>query len=280
MAQRKPLVMVGTQVQELPASDVLDPAAVPGGGGSSAWADITGKPQLLSSDGWQAALLPGRGGTLTAIGMLADGLSVGTITHPALSTASLRLSLPRFTLTSAATAGAHLEHKGEHLLMTRGDMAGIGGFSYRAQFSVSDTTSARRGFIGMRGSATSWTGANFQPNGVALCVGVGFDAAIHTTYQIAHSAHSNNSGSYVDTGIPLNNPESVLELLLSCPPNGDSIAWSLKDLTSGASASGAISSNIPNKQTVYSHRVRMDNNATAAAVSCDVMGIWMSNYLG
>ena len=109
---------------------------------------------------------------------------------------------------------------------------------------------------------------------------MGFDAASHTTYQIAHSAHSNNSGSYVDTGIPLSNPESVLELKMSCPPNGDSIAWSLKDINSGLSASGALTTNIPNKTVFYSHRVRMDNNATAAAVSCDVMGIWMSNYLG
>lgn len=276
MAVRRPLVLIGGRVQELPAADSLPG----GGGGPAAWADITGKPQLLSSDGWQAALLPGRGGTLTAIGMLADGLDAGTITHPALSTASLRQSKPRFTLTSAATAGAHLEHKGSHLLMTRGDMEGIGGFSYRAQFSVSDTTSARRGFIGMRGSTTAWAGANFQPNGVALCVGVGFDAALHSTYQIAHSAHANNSGSYVDTGIPLSNPESVLELKLSCPPNGDAIAWSLKDLNSGLSASGSLTTNIPNKSTFYSHRVRMDNNGVAAAVSCDVMGIWMSNYIG
>ena len=276
MAVRRPLVLIGGQVQELPATDSLPG----GGGGPAAWADITGKPLLVSPEGWQAALLPGRGGTLTSIGMLADGLNAGTITHPALSTASLRQSKRRFTLTSAATVGANFEHAGQYLLMSRGDMAGIGGFSYRAQFSVSNTTSARRGFIGMRGSATAWSGADFPPNGVALCVGVGFDAALHSTYQIAHSAHANHSGSYVDTGIPLNNPESVLELLLSCPPNGDSIAWSLKDINSGLSASGALTTNIPNKSTFYSHRVRMDNNGAAVAVSCDVMGIWMSNYLG
>lgn len=275
MAVRRPLVLIGGQVQELPAADSL-----PGGGGPAAWAGITGKPQLLSSDGWQAALLPGRGGTLTAVGMLADVLSSGTITHAALNTASLRQSLPRFTLTSGAGAGSSCEIIGVNLLMTRGDAAGIGGFSYLSVFSVAGTTSARRGFIGMRGSATAWSGAGFPPNGVALCVGVGFDAATHANYQIAHSAHSNNSGSYVDTGIPLGNPESVLALSLSCPPNGDDIYWSLKDITSGASASGAISSNIPNKQTFYSLRARMDNNAAAVAVSCDVMGIWMSNYLG
>ena len=251
-----------------------------GGGGSSAWTGITGKPWLLTPDGWQAALLPGRGGTLTAVGMLPDVLSSGTITHAALNTASLRQSLPRFTLTSGASAGSSCEIIGANLLMTRGDAAGIGGFSYLSVFSVAGTTSARRGFIGMRGSTTSWTGAVYPPNGVALCVGVGFDAASHTTYQITHSAHSNNSGSYVDTGIPLGNPESVLALSLSCPPNGDAIAWSLKDLNSGLSASGSLTTNIPNKSTFYSHRVRMDNNATAAAVSCDVMGIWMSNYIG
>ncbi len=251
-----------------------------GGGGSSAWADITGKPQLLSSEGWQAAILPGRGGQLTTFGTLTDVLSTGTITHAALNTASLRQSLPRFTVTSAAAAGSSLDLIGRNLLMTRGDAAGLGGFTQTLRFSVSNTTSARRGFIGMRGSTTGWGGTSFAPNGVALCVGVGFDAAIHANYQIAHAAHTNNSGSYVDTGIPLSNPESVLELRLSSPPNGDAISWSLKDLNSGASASGSISSNIPDKQTVYSPRVRMDNNGDAVAVSCDVMGIWMSNYLG
>ena len=251
-----------------------------GGSGPAAWADITGKPWLLTPDGWQAAILPGRGGTLTAVGMLPDGLSSGTITHAALNTASLRQSLSRFTLTSAAAAGSSCEIIGLNLLMTRGDAAGLGGFTQTIRFSVAATTSARRGFIGMRGSGTGWSGAIFPPNGVALCVGVGFDAAVHSNYQIAHSAHTNDSGTYVDTGVPLNNPEPVLELTLSCPPNGDAIYWALKDINSGASASGSISSNIPNKQTVYSPRVRMDNNATAVAVSCDVMGIWMSNYLG
>ncbi len=251
-----------------------------GGGGASAWVDITGKPWLLSSGGWQAAILPGRGGTITAIGTLPDVVVSGTTTHAALNTASLRQSLPRFTVTSAAAAGSSFDLIGRNLLMTRGDAAGLGGFTQTMRFSVSDTTSARRGFIGMRGSLTTWPGVVFAPNGVALCVGVGFDAATHTTYQIAHSAHSNNSGSYVDTGIPLNNPESVLELRLSSPPNGDAIYWALKDINSGASASGSISSNIPNKDVFYSPRVRMDNNGAAVAVSCDVMGIWMSNYLG
>ena len=258
-----------------------DPGDPGGSGGPAAWADITGKPWLLSSEGWQAALLPGRGGTLSAIGMLNDGLHAGTITHPALSTASLRQSENRFTITSAATAGAHFEHIGQQrLMMTRGDAAGIGGFTYRVVFSVSNSHSSQRGFFGIRGSTTSWPGTAFPPNGVSLCIGVGFDAATHTNYQIAHSAHSNNSGSYIDTGIPLGDASAVLELILKCPPNGNEIAWSLKDYNSGASASGTIASNIPNKDVYYSHRLRMDNNGAAAAVSADFYGVWYSNYLG
>lgn len=276
MAVRRPLVLIGGQVQELPAADSLPG----GGGGTAAWADITGKPWLLSSEGWQTALLPGRGGNLTAIGMLVESLNAGTITHPALSTASLSQSLPRFTLTSAATAGANFEHVGMRLLMTRGDAAGIGGFRYRVVFSVPNSHSSQRGFFGIRGSASSWDGIPFPPNGVALCIGVGFDAATHTNYQIAHSAHSNNSGSYIDTGIPLGDASAVLELILKCPPNGDEIAWSLKDYNSGASASGTIASNIPNKAVYYSHRLRMDNNGAAAAMSADFYGVWYSNYLG
>ena len=40
MAVRRPLVLIGGQVQELPAADSLPG----GGGGPAAWADITGKP--------------------------------------------------------------------------------------------------------------------------------------------------------------------------------------------------------------------------------------------
>ena len=165
-------------------------------------------------------------------------------------------------------------------MMTRGDAAGIGGFTYRTVFSVSNNHSSQRGFFGIRGSPTAWSGTDFPPNGVSLCIGVGFDAATHTNYQIAHSAHSNNSGSYIDTGIPLGDASAVLELILKCPPNGNEIAWSLKDYNSGASASGTIASNIPNKDVYYSHRLRMDNNGAAAAVSADFYGVWYSNYLG
>ena len=72
----------------------------------------------------------------------------------------------------------------------------------------------------------------------------------------------------------------MLELILKCPPNGDEFAWSLKNYNSGASASGTIASNIPNKAVYYSHRLRMDNNGAAAAVSADFYGVWYSNYRG
>lgn len=273
MAVRRPLVLIGGQVQELPATDSL-----PGGGGSSAWADITGKPWLLTPDGWQWATLPGHNATLTSVGGLPISTNAGTTAHPAPSTASLRQSLLRWSGTSAATAGSTYDSCGQgQSRITLSDAGGLGGFTQKMRFSVTSTVATQRLMMGLAQYGSTWN--NIDPYAPTLIIVLGYAASVDSTY---HLIHCTNSGATtkVNTGIAINNTNAVFDFTLSNAPGSGVVAWSLKDINSGASASGTLTTNLPPAGTYLHPRIHINNGGTAAAVSVEVFGVWASNFLG
>ena len=275
MAVRRPLVLIGGQVQELPAADSL-----PGGGGPAAWADITGKPWLLTPDGWQWATLPGHNATLTSVGGLPISPSAGTTTHPAPSNASLRQSLLRWSGTSAATAGSTYDSSGQgHPRITRSNAGGLGGFTYTMRFSVASTFATQRLMMGLTNYGGAWGGVGVDPYTRQNAIFLGYDASVDGNYHIIHNTNS-GATTKVNTGIAINNTNAVFDFVLSNAPGSGDVAWSLKDINSGASASGTLTTNLPPAGTYLHPRIHINNGGTAAAVSVDVFGVWASNYLG
>lgn len=276
MAVRRPLVLIGGQVQELPAADSLPG----GGGGPAAWADITGKPWLLTPGGWQWAILPGNNATLTSIGGLPISTNAGTTTHPASSNASLRQSLLRWSGTSAATAGSTYDSSGQgQPRITLSDAGGLGGFTQTMRFSVTSTVATQRLMMGLTNYGGAWGGAGVDPYSRTLIIVLGYDASVDSTYHIIHSPHLGAS-TKVNTGIAINNTNAVFDFVLSNAPGSGDVSWSLKDINSGASASGTLTSNLPPVGTYLHPRIHINNGGTAAAVSVEVFGVWASNYLG
>lgn len=273
MAVRRPLVLIGGQVQELPATDSL-----PGSGGPAAWADITGKPWLLSPDGWQWATLPGHNATLTSVGGLPMSTNAGTTTHPEPSNASLRQSLLRWSGTSAATAGATYDSTRQGLSrITLSDAGGLDGFTQKMRFSVTSTVATQRLMMGLAQYGGTWN--NTDPYTRTLIIVLGYDASVDSTYQIIHNS-SSGATTKVNTGIAINNTNAVFDFVLSNAPGSGDVSWSLKDINSGASASGTLTTNLPPAGTYLAPRVHINNGSTAAAVSVEVFGVWASNYLG
>lgn len=275
MAVRRPLVLIGGQVQELPAADSL-----PGGGGSSAWTGITGKPWLLTPDGWQWATLPGHNATLTSVGGLPIGTNTGTTAHPAPSTASLRQSLLRWSGTSAATAGSTYDSCGQgQSRITLSDAGGLGGFAQTMRFSVTSAVATQRLMMGLAQYGGTWGGAGVDPYTRTFIIVLGYDASVDSTY---HLIHCTNLGATtkVNTGIAINNTNAVFDFVLSNAPGSGDVSWSLKDINSGASASGTLTTNLPPAGTYLYPRIHINNGGTAAAVSVEVFGVWASNFLG
>ena len=251
-----------------------------GGGGSSAWTGITGKPWLLTPAGWQWATLPGNNATLTSIGGLPLGTNAGITAHPSPSNASLRQSLLRWSGTSAATAGSTYDSSGQgQPRITLSDAGGLGGFAQTMRFSVTSTVATQRLMMGLAQYGGAWGGAGSDPYLRTFIIVLGYDASVDSTY---HLIHCTNYGatSKVNTGIAINNTNAVFDFVLSNAPGSGDVAWSLKDINSGASASGTLTTNLPPAGTYLIPRIHINNGGTAAAVSVEVFGVWASNYLG
>ena len=247
-----------------------------GGGGASACA--------IPLDGWFGMVLPSRPGAsgvyaYAAIGAAATSLQGGgsTTATPLLNGSSLLATRPRLTLTSAATANSGIDFSLSGLSLMRGASPGHGGFVIKTAFAVTSAVATQRFWIATStyGGGMAYT-TTFPASGNVI--GIGFDAAVHSHYQLMHGG--GGALTYVDLGsnFPINNPSAIIDVDLRCPPNGAGITYTVLDRNSGLSTSGTLTSNLPTGSSVMLLRSFMTNGGTAAAVSYDLMPTYYSSY--
>lgn len=247
-----------------------------GGGGASACA--------IPLDGWFGMVYPARPGAsggyaYSNIGVAAAGLqgSGSTLATPLLNSSSLLAATHRLSLTSAAAANSVVDFSLSGFSLLRGGAPGHGGFVIKTAFAVTSAVATQRFWIATHtyGGAWSYT-TPFPASGNVI--GIGFDAAVHSNYQLMHG----NGGAltYVDLGpnFPINDPSAIIDVDLRCPPNGSAITYLVKDRNSGLSTSGTLTSNLPTSSTVMCLRSFITNGGTAAAVSYDLLPVYYSSY--
>ena len=271
MAVRRPLVLIGGQVRELPAADSL-----PGGGGASACA--------IPLDGWFGMVLPARPGAsgvyaYSTMGVGSAGVQGAgvTLSSPLLSSSSLLASKHRLSLTSAAAANSGVDFSLSDYSLMRGAAPGHGGFVIKTAFAVTSSVATQRFWIATNtyGGAIGYTSA-FPASGNVI--GIGFDAALHSNYQLMHGG--GGALTYVDLGpnFPINNPSAIIDIEFRCPPNGSAISYQVRDRNSGLSTAGTLTSNLPTGSSVMTLRSFITNGGTAAAVSYDLLPVYYSSY--
>lgn len=272
MAVRRPLVLIGGQVQELPAADSLPG----GGGGASACA--------IPLDGWFGMVLPARpevsgSYAYSTIGVGSAGVqgSGVTLTTPQLASSSLLASTHRLSLTSASGANSGVDFSVSGFSLMRGASPGHGGFVIKTAFAVTSSVATQRFWLATStyGGVFTYTQA-FPASGNVI--GIGFDAALHSNYQLMHGG--GGALTYVDLGpnFPINNPSAIIDVDFRCPPNGAAITYLVKDRNSGLSAAGTFASNLPTGSSAMCLRSFMSNGGTAAAVSYDLLSVYYSSY--
>lgn len=214
--------------------------------------------------------VPGATTALSVMGCAAPTV-VGTMSHPALASGSLRLSTRRAIITSAATANSASELRLTTTRCWRGDAAGLGGLFLTMRFGASSAVAGQRMFCGLL-AATGATSTSQDPAALTNCIGIG-NAAADANLQILH-----NDGSgvctKVDLGASFPVPSSVnnalYEVIFFAAPNTTTIGWRVTRLDTGSVASGTISSaDIPTAGTFLAPHVYMNNNAVASAVILD-----------
>ena len=270
MAVRRPLVLIGGQVQELPAADSL-----PGGGASAC---------AIPLDGWFGMVLPARPGasgsySYSTIGVGSAGVQGPgvTLSTPLLGSSSLLASKPRLSLTSAAAANSGVDFSLSGFSLMRGAAAGRGGFVIKTAFAVTSAVATQRFWIATNTYPGSFSYTEAFPASGNV-IGIGFNAAVHSNYQLMHGG--GGALTYVDLGpnFPINNPSAIIDIEFRCPPNGSAITYLVKDRNSGLSAAGTFASNLPTGSSVMGLRSFITNGGTAAAVSYDLMPVYYSSY--
>lgn len=187
--------------------------------------------------------------------------SIGTVS-PSGTTAATRL--PRFNVTSAATANATSEIRcNDAIFFPGGHASNIGGFKTVIRWGWSDSVATAHMFAGVKPGGS--IAATTNPNTLVNAVGVG---------QIAGSAnlHLISSGSAAQATVDLGagfpaSPSIPYELELSSEVGTASIAWRLTRLDTGATTNGTASGvNCPANTVALCSQVCRSNNGTAASV--------------
>lgn len=102
----------------------------------------------------------------------AASTNVGTMSTPALSSASLRASSRRSSVLSAATANSASEVRIAYASVWRGSSAGLGGFFFRCRFATGSAVATQRLIVGLT-SATTAIATTQDPAALTNCVFIG-----------------------------------------------------------------------------------------------------------
>ncbi len=273
------------------AQDPATPAAGYGRFYARSWAGRT-VPYWRAPSGVSYALSPHlgennirawRGGaTLVAttfaatLGAMAyTGASPTAPTIPVLASTNLLTSTFRSTISTGATAGGLAYIRGNQSPVWRGNAADRGGFMVVHRFALSGTLLlGLRAFAGLVDVAAN--PANVDPTSTATPGGIGLATAASTgNWRLVNNV-TGTARTALDLGasFPIDNT-SLLELALWCAPNDTGISWQVTNLSTGASAIGKITTNIPAATTFLAPSVWVTNNTNAAAQTLDFVSCYV-----
>ena len=222
------------------------------------------------------------GGTTTATTFAATvgalpytGASPTAPTIPALTTANLLTSTYRSTISTGAAAGGLAYIRGNQQIVWRGNLADRGGFMVVHRFALSGTLqTGLRCFAGVVEVAANPT--NIDPTTATAPGGIGIACAASTgNWRLVNNV-AGTARTALDLGasFPLDNT-SLLEVALWCAPNDSGISYQVTNLSTGATTSGKITTNVPANTAFLAPSLWVTNNATAAAQTLD----FVSSYV-
>jgi len=197
--------------------------------------------------------------------MVAGGTNVQTTA----ATGSLKSRTRLGRLVSAATAGAMANIKGNYLECGRET-----GFFFVARFALDLLIANNLGFWGLYASTTAAAATINHVTSTAVAK-VGLAIATNTgNWQLVACSGTAVTATDLGATFPVNTTD-LMELVLFCAPGGTSISYRVTNLTTGATTTGALSTNIPGATTYMTLLETLSNNATASAVQWSFKSMYL-----
>ncbi len=180
------------------------------------------------------------------------------VTPSTTAIAGLRTSVARWTV-GAATAG----DGGFHLRCTWGTATGI-----------ATTSATHRGFCGLR----TGTPSDANPSGLTNIVGMGWDSA-DANIKFMHNDGS-GTATKIDLGAGFPRPTTdrgdVYELIMFSPPGTtQSVGYLVRNLLTGAEASGVVTINLPATTQALGWGCHISVGGTSSIIGAAVMGVYV-----
>lgn len=239
------------------------------------WQPPSGSPQPLQAALFSTAvamIVPQTGTALTLFGM--STTNTGTVSHPTLATTNLQTQMRRVRFASTATAGNSSGFRGTAQQWWLGNAAGLGGFLFSEVFTMSTLLANARAFTGLYASTASIS--NADPSTLPNIVGMSLDAA-DANWQIICN---DNTGLATKTDLGasfVKSSSDVYELLLFAPPQATSIGYLVTNLTSGVTATGTLSTNIPQNSVFLNPYLWITNNAVNSAAQIELSRLYIGS---
>lgn len=268
--------------------------AVPAAGGLKLFGrDVAGRllPAILGPSGLDTSLQPhlsrnrvavvlpaGNSTTLTVWGTAMT--STGTATIASVGATNLHSTMRRieYLVTTAATTavagfrGASLQH------LVGGPSAGLGGFHMIQRWAPATgvATPTFRAFAGMRGNGSAPT--DVEPSSLVNICGMGWDAA-DVNIQFMYNDGS-GVATKVDLGasfpVPTTDRSAVYEIAMFSPPGTtQSVSYEVRDLVSGAVATGTVTTNLPATTLLLTPYSYVSAGGTSSVVGITLMSLYI-----
>lgn len=241
--------------------------SVPGGGGGSSG---------ILGDQWSAYLVPTVGsGGFSVLGIPPPN-TVGTVQGIAISAANKYGGFAKTGYRAGAAVNAVTGVRSFTRLFYRG-LAGRGGFKVKliCGLGTGPTASTHRFFIGVVDNIAAI--ADVNPSTLTNCIGLGYDSA-DTQVHIVHNDAS-GTATKVSLGASFPKPNAdesfAYELTLTAVPGDTSVSYEVRELVSGATATGQVSTDLPSDTTLLTYHMQLTAGGTAVQLQIEPMGVFI-----
>ena len=196
----------------------------------------------------------------------------GTPTTRNVASTSLFTSMRRIGYVTAASGSSVAGTRHNNQQFWRGNAAGLGGFiaCFRFGFSTANTGN-KQAFIGLRASSAAISG-NTNPSSLTNIIGFGIDATQTTLRWMVNDGSGTATATNLGANFPSNTTNAdMYDARIFATPNGGTVYYWIKNLSTGNITSGSSSSDLPSTTTFLCPVLWIGNGADATAVGIDVV---------
>jgi hypothetical protein len=219
----------------------------------------------------------GNGTVISLIGMAVSAVGTATTAPNATTNRHTEMKRIEYLVTAAATTAVAGVRSAAGQFSVGGVGAGRGGFHsvFRWGPATGTATATNRAFAGFRPNATP---TDVEPSAGTNSIGMGWDAA-DANIQFMHN-DATGTATKIDLGasfpVPTTDRAEVYEIAMFSPPGTTQlVSYEITNLSTGAVASGTVSTDLPAATVLLAPGIHMSVGGTSSVIGLALMSLYI-----